>query len=357
MMKKYISYKLIALALLILGIAGCDTADQDTSPVVSPSEYTKATFTPRDSYSALNEGDTMIFDITIDKMLDRSLTFNARILDGSSDDDDIAVTKGVLKPYTNETSVQVILLRDWVYDPSETMELEIGVFGIADRYLLNPSVVNPKLDLTVANFVSDTLTVNFDWSKEIEVIHVVDVKVNVGTYYAILRDTVVVMDDAAHIDFDVFVSEAEGFDILDPWSSSIVDAAATGDCPEVLKMIDYPDGEYILWTDLYGNNIQYLNPPKEFLGYNDSTQLALGTAQFIRQGTELDWAMVQDSTQAPFIWSQGYDDDGTIFNGIIGKVIVAAGKYTVVDYEGTESGPWKASATRKTRPAEYIRKK
>jgi hypothetical protein len=356
-MKKSIAYKLIGLALIIVGIVACDTATQDISPVVTPDGYTKATFTTGFSGSTVNEGDTIVYHVEIDKMLDRALTFNARVVEGTGNEDDITVISGVLQPYTDTTTVKIIFNRDWSFEPTETMKIEIGVFSIATRYLMNKTTVNPILNLSVTNFVSDTLTINFDWSRDVDVFQIVDVKVNVGTYYAILRDTVAVIDNAANIDFDVFISEAAGFDILDPWSSSIVDAAATGNCPEVFKIIDYPDGEYIVWSDLYANNIQYLSGTKVFFGYKDSTQLALGVTQFIRQGSELDWNMVPDSTQAPFIYSQGYDDDGTIFNGILGKFIVAAGKYTVVDYAGTESGPWKSSSSRKPRPTEFIKNK
>ena len=356
-MKKSISYKLIGLALIIVGIVACDTASQDVSPVATPDSYTKATFTTDFAGSTVNEGDTIVYHVLIDKMLDRALTFSARVVEGTGNEDDITVISGVLKPYTDTTTVKIIFNRDWSFEPTETMKIEIGVFSIATRYLVNKTTVNPILNLSVNNFVSDTLQISFDWSRDVDVYQIVNVKVNTGTYNVILRDTVDVVDNAANIDFDMIISEAAGFDISDPWSSNIVDASWTSNCPEVVKVIDYPDGEYIVWSDLYANNIQYLTAPKVFYGYKDSTQLALGVTQFIRQGTELDWNMVPDSTQAPFIYSQGYDDDGTIFNGILGKFIVADGKYTVVDYAGTESGPWKSSASRKPRPAEFIKNK
>ena len=50
---------------------------------------------------------------------------------------------------------------DYDTGATETIICEIGVFGIADRYLLNPTTVNPKVTFTITNFVSPKLEVSF----------------------------------------------------------------------------------------------------------------------------------------------------------------------------------------------------
>jgi hypothetical protein len=353
-MKKYFKY-ISGLALLVVSIVACETADQDVSPVISPDNKPVATFTPMAAYSAIKEGDTIVYNISIDKTIDRAITVGARVVEGTGDDDDIIVTTGTIAPYKTTTQVSVIFPQDWDAEATESLKLEFGAFSIADRYLLNPTSTNPMIDLTVANFVSDTLTVNIDWSQEIGLILEDDKKLDAGGYTVTIRDTVEVIEDAAdNIDWDIFVSSADGFDITDPWSSNIVDLAATGNHPEVLKLIGLEDGEYVIWGDLWANGLSVWAAPKTFLQYSDSTQLNFINTIFGRQGTELkDYIVPMDSTQAPAIYTLGADDDGTVSNPILAKVIVADGKYTVEDYDGNQSGSYKSGRARSQRPANY----
>jgi hypothetical protein len=354
-MRKSIKYNLLGLALILAGMIACDTAEQDVSPIGSPDGYTKATFTTDFTGGTVDESDTIVYTVTINKTIDRSLTISARIISGTANDDDITVVPGVIEPYKTTAEVMVIFNEDWDAEATETMKLEFGVFSIADRYLLNETTVNPVLNLTLNNVVSGILSVSLDWHADVTVYNIVDVKVSTGTYSLIVRDTVEVLKNAYAIDFDMFVSEAVGFDIADPWSSNIVDAAATGSCPEVFELSGLADGEYVIWTDLWANGLYSVTAPTVFYGFKDATQLALVTTHFTRQGTALDLVVAQDPEMAPTVDTPGYDDDGTIFNGYVAKIIVAAGQYTIEDFEGTQSGPWKSRADRTPRPARYIK--
>lgn len=343
MMKKNIYYNLIGLALLIVSIAACDTADQDVSPVTSPAGYTKATFVTDFSGTSVTEGDTIVYSVSIDKTIDRSITFSARVLEGTGNEDDITVIPGVIAPYTNEITVSVIFNQDWDAESAETMKLEVGAFGIADKYLLNATTINPILNLNVNNYVSDILSISVDWAQEFLVEEIIEVKVDVGTYFTYLTDTVEATYDLAdEVDYDIYLTPATDFDITDPWANDPVDAAETGDVPEVFEVSGLDDGEYVLWSFLYRNYV----PEEGFYSLVDSTQRILITAGFTRQGTDLDLAVVQDSSQAPIIYQRGYSPAAyrSYVFGIIAKVIVADGKYTIEDYEGTQSGPWKGSA-------------
>lgn len=355
-MRKIFKYNLLGLAFLAIGIVACDTASQDVSPVVSPDGYAKATFTTSFTGSTVNEGDTITYNISIDKMIDRSLTFSARINEGTADASDLTVLSGVLAPYTLTTTVKIIFNKDWDVEPVETMKIEIGVFSIADRYLVNKTTVDPILTLSLNNYVSPILGISVNWAKDIVVYNVVDKFLNAGNYNIKIRDTVEVTKSTSAIDYDIYITSAAGFDIMDPWAMPFVAMAATSSCPEVFELEGLDDGEYVIWTDLWANGIPTVTAPTTFLGYKDSTQLALMTTHFTRQGTALDLIVPQDSLQATYVWTPGYDDDGTIFNGTVAKVIVAGGTYTIEDFKGVQSGPWKSNAGRAIRPAEFNKK-
>jgi hypothetical protein len=163
-MKRFINYKILGLALIVSGVAACDTADQDVSPIVSPDSYPVATFTASSSNTSLVEGNAITYTITIDKPLDRALTFSAKVKGGTADEHDFVADAAVLAPYTTQTQLTINAVADDFPEANETLQLEIGVFGIADKYLLNPSTVNPSLDLTIVNLNDPTLlTIAFEW--------------------------------------------------------------------------------------------------------------------------------------------------------------------------------------------------
>jgi hypothetical protein len=359
-MRRHILYKIIGLALLIVSIVACETATQDVSPLGSTNDYVVATFATNFTGSSVTEGDTIKYTITTDRMIDRSLTFSARVLDGSTgDEDDIEVIPGVIEPYTTETTVTVVFNQDWDVESDETMELEFGVFGIADRYLLNQSVVNPVLDLTISNYVSDVVTSTFSWDKDIIVIDIVtkEVLLDNGVIHE-YQDTIEIETTTDYeIDFDIGLSDVTGFDINDVWSSDIWNGAFTGDHPEEMDISDLPDGEYVLWATLWMNWA-----PFDYWKIKDPTIHVPITANFTRQGTEMDVTVVQPDAQAPTLDIGGeatgpayydllpyYDT----FEGIIAYVIVANGKYSIKQIDGTTSDSYKKDVVRSERPLKY----
>lgn len=347
-MRKYFNY-ILGFALLMVNIVACNTADQDTSPVISPDNKPVATFTPLTTYGSVKEGDTVIYNVSIDKAIDRALTARARLVEGTADENDIVVIPGTIAPYTTSAQVMVIFPQDWDAEENETLKLEFGVFSIADRYLLNPSTINPTLDLTLSNYVSDTLGVLTSWQQEVTMFEVVERDVDMGGWTMTIEDTVETVTDVAdEVDWDIFVSESAGFDILDPWSSNIVDAAATGDNPEELNSVGYPDGEYVIWANLYGNYLA------DYLAYTDSTLYLPIESAFSRKGTVLSNLVVAPAAdQLPPVYQQGYDNDGSEVDIVLAKVVIANGKYTIIDNDATEYGPYKANMVRTHRPAKY----
>lgn len=226
------------LALAMGSILSCDTADQDVSPVISPDTKPVATFTPNKSTASIEEGDTLIYTITTDKMIERALTFAAVQTGGSANEGDYTVASAVLTPYTKEVQMMIIFTEDNLPEVGEDLQLEIGVFGIAERYLLRPSSENEMLDIDIVN-VNDpgAITIAFGW-------------VNKS------------LDPDDPDDMDLYT-----FQGIDAWG-----AAATSDNPEIDRSIwvDDPDGLYHVGFDPYANSSETIDYTFT-IGYPDGT--------------------------------------------------------------------------------------
>ncbi len=238
-MRKNILFKTLGFLLLGIVIAGCDTASQEVEPVISPDNYPVATFTTDFSGETVNEGDTISYVITVDKQLDKSVTFHVIPDTGNvADDHDYEYAPAVLQPYTSEVSMDVIFPQENLVEGSETFSFEIGATSLADKYLLNPSTENPAHDLTIVNVnVEGKLTINMDWNNH---------------------------DDN---DFGVY---SETADYTGVWSLD----GATGDQPEIDMTIwnSDPDGDYYLGIWDWGN------PPFDYVftfGLDDNSMETL----------------------------------------------------------------------------------
>ena len=74
-------------------------------------------------------------------MIDRALTFAFRQTGGTATDEDYSAASAVISPYTKSTQLIIQTNEDFDTDASETLVGEIGVFGIADRYILRSGSV------------------------------------------------------------------------------------------------------------------------------------------------------------------------------------------------------------------------
>jgi hypothetical protein len=192
-MNKNLKYKLIGLAFVAAVIAGCDTASQEPEKVISPDGYPVATFTAETSATSFDEGDTIRYTIELDKQLDRSVTISAHVIGGDATDDDFEVIPGVIAPFTSSATLEIVIVVDTEADPNETAELEIGAFSLADKYLLNPTTVNPTMSFTITNYATEVLEMSFSWDR--------DVLVNPG--YADYPDHTNTYHAGGWVDFDI----------------------------------------------------------------------------------------------------------------------------------------------------------
>jgi hypothetical protein len=323
-MKKNIAYKLLGLAFIVTGMVACDTASQDVEPVISPDGYPKATVTP--TATVVAEGDQLEITITTDKIIERSLTFTLNQTGGTADEDDYTVEPAVIAPYTKSAKMIIQTNPDSDFEPNETIIAEIGVFSIAERYMLNPSTVNPfKTTITINN--DAPLTVSLSWNADI----VID-----GETF----------DAADYIDYDFYLCPETGFDIDDPLANEIgVYDGASSNSPEVIEFMDLEEGSYYIVADLYSN---------PFVGESDGSVKIPIIATFTREGTTVideEVSMNPDEMMADNTPGFTTAPRGTYFyNAVIAKVTYADGKYTITKYDDTTIGPFKSAKTTMTRP-------
>ncbi len=335
-MKYILKTKILGLLVLVASFVSCDTlreADQEVSDVISAANkvrITSTSSTPADGM--LTEGDTISFSVTIDQPIDRSISFSAKLVGGAADDHDISVTPGTIAPFYTSTTVEVVVPADWDVESDEAMQLEFGVYGIAERYLFVEDIEFPVLDFTVKNYVSDIFDLTVEWDQEVEVMEEqeVDLTSDAGNEYTVIDTLKTTVHAADEVDYDFIICPVDGFDIDDPWGSAIT-WAATGDHPEVfeLPLGALPDGNYYLAYDLWSNGIA-----TDYVSIVDSTILLPAMANIVRQGTDLDIDITQLDEQSPNVYTQGGDDNGIGKTGVVAIITVTNGEYSISAYDG-----------------------
>jgi|WetSurSiteA1Bulk_404760.scaffolds.fasta_scaffold00460_10 hypothetical protein len=235
-MRKYLIYNLAALALAVGSLISCDAPDQEVSPVISPDTKPMATFTANMSTTSVEEGDTLILTITTDKMIERALTFAPIIEGGTADELDYTIvgsagTSAVLAPYTNSIQMLIIFTEDNFPEVSEDLQLEIGVYSIAEKYLLHPDYENLALDLTITNKNDPTaLTIAFGWPNH-------DEDIDLFSFFGTEAWGAAASSDNPEIDRSIWTTDPDGtyYSGIDPYD-------VTGDPIEYTVSLGYPDG-------------------------------------------------------------------------------------------------------------------
>lgn len=268
MIKKLI-FRITGAALLMGSIASCDmlrTAEQDVEDVISPDRNPTVTYTANISGNSVTEGQKFIYTITMDKPIDRALTFGVRQVGGTAEEEvDFIAEPVIMQPYSKEAKLEIEIIADDFPEVEETANFEIGIFGIAERYLINPNSTNPiTLDLKVVNKNDpEKLTIAFEWADH-------------------------------DVDYDIVTwSDTEEYPMTE-WGAD----GATGNNPEIDKSIwlSDPVGTY------YVNIMDWDGDP---FNYKFSIGHPNGTVQFI-EGTF-------DRTQNTYIndpwtaWGDSYD--------------------------------------------------
>lgn len=213
-MKNIRLFYLLFVAVLITANFACDAPDQEVEPIIGYDRYPKVTITPDKAVTNVKEGDTIVFTITMDKMIDRPLTFSFLQTGGAAGAADFEGTTVKLAEYTTSAQMTLVFTDDNLPENTENLKLEIEIHSLAERYLIHPTSVLPKIEYTISNVYWDGgLTVAFGWAND-------------------------------HNDIDIFsISQNEG-----SWNLQ-----ATGDNPEIMAGVwnEDADGEYYMTLDPY----------------------------------------------------------------------------------------------------------
>jgi len=231
----------------------------------------------------------------------------------------------IIPAYSMSGSGSITIHADEDAEPTETFAITIG-----DETTANTTYTPQTFLFTLENWIASAMNTSYDWEKDIEF---------GGVFYGA----------CLNIDLDMFVSDAAGFDINDPWATfNGTGYAATGDCPEEFSMdfTDWGDGEYIIWHELWANG---------FAGLGTNTEVPI-TALFIRAGS-FRQEVIQDPSQAINSDEFGVAGGGDGSHGFIAKITINGGLYTVTDYDGQDLVTGKADSgkTKTPRPAYLVK--
>jgi len=101
--------------------------EQDVEPVDPVSDNPKVTITPKTDLSSVREGDVVEFEISVDKMIQNSLSFSVVVVEGSSsaDDHDFITDGATLAPFSRSTSLVVAIPDDEEEEGAEQLVIQI----------------------------------------------------------------------------------------------------------------------------------------------------------------------------------------------------------------------------------------
>lgn len=164
-MKNFIKYKIGALAFSMLVLAACD--EQEVEAPMDPATKPTVTITRIDDAGSIEEGDTLIFEITTSKMLEHnSVAFVPSFADVAEVEEglDYDFEGGVLAPFTTSTTLTVYVYDDGFPEADENFNFEIVAPNWGQSWQLNPQSDVEVIESSVAN-VNDpeSLTIAFGW--------------------------------------------------------------------------------------------------------------------------------------------------------------------------------------------------
>ncbi|WP_055435697.1 hypothetical protein [Lacinutrix algicola] len=318
--------KILCLCVVIASFNSCDDYD-GTDQIADNRPTATATTTPL----VLVEGEAgQMVTITIDKPTTADSEFRVELVSDSALDEldsDLEHIDSFDSPANGfqaiipalQTSVtfEISALQDNISEGVENKTLRIVANRGQFASVVNDAITIPVTITSVSNF-----TMTFGWDNG---------PVNLfGTDY----------DVCANTDMDIYLATAAGFDIANPWPNEIgLFDAATGACPEQIVLTEgqLADGDYIIFTDLYENG---------FAGFGSTTSFAV-TASFAKEDL-LSAEIVQDASQA-----FNADSAAASFNGVVAKLNINAGIYTLSDYNDVVIASGRSSRSTVERPA-YI---
>ncbi len=160
-------FPILGFVAATLLLSSCD--EEPISDPISPDDYPIATFTKNIDGSELNEGDTVTYTITLDKMMEYDVTFSAEFTDADGETsheveiltEDSEVT---IPAYSNSGELVFVVSRDDIPEGDETLHLDVAAHDIAERYMLKPETSVLSSEFTIKNYNDPaSLTVMLSW--------------------------------------------------------------------------------------------------------------------------------------------------------------------------------------------------
>jgi hypothetical protein len=236
-MKIFSKINIIGLVFLMCFFTSCEieTAEQDAAKTISPDGKPTVTLTTDFSGTAI-EGETIAYTIVFSKPLERAVTFTPSIIGGTADSEDYEELSSVtMQPYTTEASFSIVLNSDYLIESTETLDIQLDILGIAEKYLVHPDTVIPVINISFDNASDPTLlTINFAWDNDLDM----DMLTysDTGAYPETLWGTGGAGSGNPEIDHSIWLADPTGdyyVTILDWWEGVDFNYTFT---------IGYPDG-------------------------------------------------------------------------------------------------------------------
>lgn len=170
-MKINIKYNLFGLILFLFAFASCDveTAEQDAMDIISPNDKPTLVVTSDATGNSL-KGSTVTYTLTLDQTIDRDILFTPSVTGGTADDHAYLPLEPVtLAGYTKSVDFQVVLVQDYLIEDEKTLQIQLEITGIGQKYLLHPDTVIPPMDIVIESIEDPTLLiVNFEWDNDLD---------------------------------------------------------------------------------------------------------------------------------------------------------------------------------------------
>lgn len=243
--------------------------------------------------TSVNEGEsntTYTYTITLSEPQIVDIHIPVTMVSGTANSDDFVFDNHlVISAFSTSTSGTITIFTDTEIEETETFTLKIG-----EENIPNVSLTPQTISFNIENYESNTLNLVFDWQRDV---------IYAGDPY----------HTCDYVDIDVFVATGP-FDIASPWDNLIGDYdAATGDCPEIWDVMDYADGEYYFFTDLYFNGFAGAGTDTPMPITVTATQAGVFTQTFVQTDEE----------------AFNSDDAAASSNDLLFKLTIENGEYTI----------------------------
>ena len=286
-----------ATAMLLSAVTACN--NDEVAPIVPPTDNAITTITPVEDYSTIEEGDTLYYTVTTDKLVRMAIHFSPIFNEGSTADaSDIEVISNTLPAYRDSTTVAVVILNDGLVEPNESFSFNIDASeDNAYNFQLHPDSDSE----VVAGEITDEYDFTLDFSE--------------GEFQG--QD---MCDWEVDLDAKIYTMDGE---------TVVNSEAATGDCPlETGTFASLEDGTYQIYVTPYL--------------YRDQETGEILAASGIPAGANYDipWVLrISNNSGEPYLVPGSFNSDTLTDGGAIAGIVeVANGTYTIYDAEGNVIG-------------------